>query len=279
MFPSLPRKDENVRILIASFCCAWLAAVPAAATQLKKQTLQAFDRYVGATETRLEQKRHNGSFLWVDESADRLKEVRQGQVVTRPWSGKGDLDVPDGLIHDWIGAVFIPGATLSHTLARVQDYNRHKEFYQPEVLDSRILNRNGNEFKIYLRLKKKKIITVVLNTEHDVRYFPVDSTHCYSRSYSTKIAEVEDPGQPGERQLPVGDDHGFLWRLYSYWRFQERDGGVYVECQALSLTRNVPMGLAWLIEPIIRQLPQQSLANTLRATRDAVLKSIAQPSG
>lgn len=280
MFPSLPREDENVRILIASFCCAWLAAVPAAATQLKKQTLQAFDRYVSATETRLEEKRHNGgSFLWVDQSSDRLKEVRQGQVVTQPWSGKGDLDVPDGLIHDWIGAVFIPGATLSNTLAWVQDYNRHKEFYQPEVLDSRILSRSGNEFKIYLRLKKKKIITVVLDTEHDVRYFPLDSARCYSRSYSTKIAEVEDPGKPGERRLPVGDDHGFLWRLYSYWSFQERDGGVYVECQALSLTRNVPFGLAWLIEPIIRQLPQQSLANTLRATRDAVLKSVAQPRG
>jgi hypothetical protein len=108
-----------------------------------------------------------------------------------------------------------------------------------------------------------------------VRYFQLDPARWFSRSYTTKIAEVDNPGEPDERQLPPGNDHGFLWRLYSYWNFQERDGGVYVECQALSLTRNVPTGLGWLIEPIIRQLPRESLANTLRATREAVLSRTA----
>jgi hypothetical protein len=74
----------------------------------------------------------------------------------------------------------------------------------------------------------------------------------------------------GGRELPPGQDHGFLWRLNSYWRFEERDGGVYVECEAISLTRNVPLGLGWLVNPIIRSLPRESLANTLWATREAV---------
>jgi hypothetical protein len=113
---------------------------------------------------------------------------------------------------------------------------------------------------------KKKVLTVVLNTEHDVVYFPIDARRSRSRSYSTRIAEVS-----GEREQPVGNDHGFLWRLYSYWRFEERDGGVYLECEAISLTRDVPTGVQWLIEPIIRQLPAESLANTLRSTRNAVL--------
>ena len=170
-----------------------------------------------------------------------------------------------------MGAVLIPGATISRTLAWAQDYNHHKEAYRPEVVDSRILSHNGNDYRMYMRLFKKKVITVVLDTEHDVRYFQLDPSRWYSRSYTTEISEVEVAGKPSERQLPPGDDHGFMWRLYSYWKFQERDGGVYVECQAVSLSRDIPAGLGWLIGPIVRQLPKQSLENTLDSTRKAVL--------
>jgi hypothetical protein len=263
-----------MRLLAGALCCASLPAFSVAA-EVTPETLQAFGRYVRTTETRLEQKRAGGPFLWADESPERLRRLREGQVVIEPWSGKGDLAVPGGLIHDWVGAVFIPGGALARTLALVQDYGRHKDTYKPEVVDSRILSRNGDEFKVYMRLRKKKVITVVLDTEHEVHYFQLDPLRWYSRSYTTRIAEVDNPGEPDERQLPPGADHGFLWRLYSYWKFQERDGGVYVECQALSLTRNVPLGLGWLIEPIIRQLPRESLANTLRATRDAALAKAA----
>ena len=137
------------------------------------------------------------------------------------------------------------------------------------MIDSKLLSRNGNDFKIYLRLFKKKVISVVLNTEHDARFTEISPTRWQSRSYSTKIAEVKNPGEADERELPPGNDHGFLWRLDSYWRYEQRDGGVYVECEAISLTRNVPTGLGWLIDPIIRDLPRESLAGTLRATRDA----------
>jgi hypothetical protein len=185
--------------------------------------------------------------------------------------------VPDGLVHDWMGAVFVPGATLAQTLAAVQDYDRNKYTRRPEVLDSRLLSRNGNDFRIYLRLMKKKVLTVVLNTQHEVRYYPLDATRCHSRSYSTRIAEVRSPGQSDERELPEGQGHGFLWRLYSYWRFEERDGGVYIECQALSLSRDIPTGLGWLIEPIIRELPRESLIQTLRSTRNAILNPPPAP--
>jgi hypothetical protein len=110
---------------------------------------------------------------------------------------------------------------------------------------------------------------VVLNTEHDVRYVRLDRARWYSKSFTTRIAEVEDPG-PNERELPPGNDHGFMWRLNTFWKFEERDGGVYLECQAISLTRDVPVGLGWLINPIIRSLPRESLTNTLRETRQAL---------
>jgi hypothetical protein len=191
-------------------------------------------------------------------------------VVAISLTGKNPLPVPDGLIHDWIGAVFIPGATLAKTLALARDYDHHKEVYKPEVLDSKLISRSGNDCQIELRLLKKKVITVVLDTYYDVHYFSLDPSRWYSRSHSTRIEEIENPGKPNERRNPPGQDHGFLWRLYSYWRFVERDGGVYEECQAVSLTRDIPTGLGWLIEPIVRQLPKESLVNTLTKTREAV---------
>ena len=132
------------------------------------------------------------------------------------------------------------------------------------------LSHNGDDFRIYLRLLKKKVVTLVLNTEFDVHYIQVDQTRWRSLSRSRRIAEVEKAGTPQERELPPGTGEGFLWRLNTYWRFLERDGGTWVECEAISLSRDVPAGLGWLINPIVRSLPRQSLANTLRATRDAL---------
>jgi len=252
----------------------WLVGAPtdAITAELKKETVQAFEQYIRTAEARMEEQlRANRNFLWVEESGERRQQVRQGQIVTQRWT-PDEVRVPSGLIHDWIGVAYIPDARLEQTLARVQDYDRHKDSYRPEVIDSKLLSRNGNDFRVHLRLLKKKVLTVVLNTEHEVHYVPLDRTRWRSRSYSTRIAEVRDAGKPGEQELPVGQGHGFLWRLYSYWKFEEKDGGVYVECRAISLTRNVPTGLGWLIEPIIRNLPRESLANTLRATRDAVRK-------
>jgi hypothetical protein len=151
-----------------------------------------------------------------------------------------------------------------------RDYDHHKDVYQPEVIDSRVISHTGNDFHIYLRLLKKKVITVVLNSEHEVKYTPLDKTRWRSVSRTTKIAEVEKAGKPEEREKPPGTGEGFLWRLNSYWRFEERDGGTWLECEAISLTRDVPIGLGWIVEPIIRDLPKESLANTLRSTRAAL---------
>src|SRR5471030_2487121 len=171
-----------------------------------------------------------------------------------------------------VGAVFIPGATVDYTLARLQNYDGHKDIFRPDVIDSRLLSHSGNDFHIYLRLVKKKVVTVVLNTEFDVRYTEVDKTRWRSVSRSRKIAEVERAGKPDERELPAGTGQGFLWKLTTYWRFVERDGGTWVECEAVSLTRDVPMGLGWIVEPIIRNLPRESLFNTLFAMRRAIAK-------
>jgi len=239
------------------------------AADLQPRTVEAFDRYVREAEARMVAAK---SFLWADESPDRVRRVLQGEVVAEPFTAKPDIEVAGGLVHDWVGVVFIPGATVDYTIARLEDYSGHKDIFKPEVIDSRTLSHTGNDYLVYLRLVKKKIVTVVLNTEFNVHYIQVDKTRWRSVSRSRKVAEVEQAGKPGERELAPGTGQGFLWKLNSYWRFVERDGGTWVECEAISLTRDVPAGLGWLIEPIIRNLPKESLINTLAAARTALAK-------
>lgn len=265
--------DRVPTVLALSSCLlAWPASLTAA--DLNPATVKAFDEYIRRKEAHLRDQVSSRPFLWADQAPGRKQQLREGKILTESSGDPATLKVPDGLIHDWLGAVFIPGVTVLRTLNLVQDYEHHADFYKPEVIGSKILEHNGVDYKIFLRLKKQKVLTVVLNTEHAVHYGRINETTWRSRSYSTHIAEVENPGKADEHELPVGKDHGFLWRLDSYWRFEEKDGGVYVECEAVSLTRKVPAGLGWLIDPIIRDLPRESLFNTLQATRSHLLRKI-----
>lgn len=239
--------------------------------ELSQKTIETFNAYVHRAEAEMDDtEKGSSSFLWSDLDTDRTQDVRLGKIVAQFWSGRRPTDVPDGLIHDWIGAAFVPDSTIQDVLAVIQDYDNHKNIYKPEVIDSRLIRRTDNEFQIYLRLLKKKVITVVLDTDHDVQYRPVNHRRWVCRSYTTRIAEVENAGRPDERVLEPDNGYGFLWRLYSYWRFEERDAGVVIECRAISLTRDVPLVLRWAIEPIIQKLPKESLIKTLEATRQAL---------
>lgn len=239
--------------------------------QLNPKTLAAFDGYIHNAETDMGRSLHgSGSFLWSQQAPDRAQALDQGQVVAQLWSGERPVKAPKGLIHDWIAAAFFPDVSARELVAVMQDYNNHKHTYRPEVIDSKLISRDGNDFRVYLRLLKKKIITVVLDTDHEVHYCPVDQTRWLCRSYTTRIAEVENAGTPAEQVLEPDTGYGFLWRLYSYWRLEERNAGVVVECRAISLTSDVPFGLGWAIEPIIEKLPRESLIHTLEATRQAL---------
>src|SRR5574338_1288578 len=163
----LMKRRQSLRLLsLWAACCVWLAPSGAAA-ELKPDTVAAFDRYIQQVEARERQREQASTgFLWVDGAPERLRRVRAGETVTAPSGGQAMIEVPGGRIHDWAGAIFVPGVTLDQTLAVVQQYNRHKEWYKPEVIDSRLLERDGDHFRIYLRLLKKKVLTVVLDTDH-----------------------------------------------------------------------------------------------------------------
>lgn len=240
---------------------------------LKPRTLLAFEDYILEAEEAMQPSLSgHGGFLWSDLNSSRSQQVKQGQIAAQLWAGDWPVKIPNGLIHDWVGAAFVAGVNVEQVLALVQNYENHKNIYKPEVMASKLLSHEGNDFKIFLRLLKKKIITVVLDTDHDVHYSSIDEKRWFCGSHTTRIAEVEDPDTPKERVLEPDTGYGFLWRLHSYWKFDEKHGGVTVECRAISLTRDIPIGLGWIIEPIVRNLPQESLIHTLDATRRALVE-------
>jgi hypothetical protein len=177
------------------------------------------------------------------------------------------------MIHHWAGAVFIPRARLQDVLPVLQDYDHQAEYYSPDVERSKVESHDDDHFLVFLRFRRHKVITVVLNTQHDVRYFRDSDTREHSRSSAVHIAEVENPGKPNEREKSPGEDGGFLWRMETWWRIEERDGGVYVQSEVVSLTRDIPTGLGWLIGPFVTSIPKETLTFTLEATRKAVQHS------
>ena len=247
----------------------------ATTTQLSPDMISAFDRYAGQRESQIRgELRDPNRFLWVDRLQDAAKQkaysdARAGKVVID--SGKR-TEVPKGLIHHWTGMVFIPGVKINDTLKFVQDYNNHAAHYSPDVMKSRLVSQNGSNYKIYMRFLKKKVITVVLDTDHDVTYDYINSQYAASIGRTTRVAEVDDAGTSSEKVLAPGQGMGFLYKMDTYWRFAERDNGMYVQCETISLSRDIPYGLGIFIGKFINSVPQESLNFTLARTRDQVLK-------
>jgi hypothetical protein len=269
----MPAKLPGTRVFAAIAATA-LSAVALGAAELQQATVQAFDTYVTAAEAR-----PASPFLWIDTrpAAERqrlLADLRNGELVIerlRARPGGRDLDVPDAMIHHWIGTVFIPKATASAAVRLLQDYDHHGSIYAPTVARSRLLSHHGDEFTFSLRFVMTKVITVVVDGEHYARFAWLGPGRARSWIRSTRLAEVSGAGTSGEREEPVGKGGGYLWRLNSYWRFEERDGGVYLECESISLTRDIPFGLGWAVGPFVTSLPRESLEFTLQTTRKRLM--------
>jgi hypothetical protein len=236
---------------------------------LTPEATRAFDRYIESAEATMTPNVEAGHFLHINENAEKVK-LRGGAVRIDSSGPPDDFEVPGGMIQDWRGTMFIPHATIEKVKAVLQDYGNYKQFYKPEVIESKQLARQGDDYDIFLRLRKRQVLTVVLNTEYKVHYGMPGPLHMNVTSRSTRIAEVQDPDRSLTEEEPVGRDSGFLWRLNSYWRFEEADGGVYAECRAISLSRDLPLGLGWMVKGFVTKFPKESMQNTLRGTKAAV---------
>jgi hypothetical protein len=269
---------KNLRVLLAAWAVAGLFVPPLDSAEPKTETVAAFDRYIRATEERMAEDSCSHRFLVMNRLSDALRQetynqLRQGQLYVEQLHATEDgrsIEIPGGLIHHWVGVVFIPRASLSQTVALLQDYDHYANVYKPQVRRSKLVERNDNKFKIYLQFYQKTIVTVVINATFDVHFGMCGPMRALSRSYSTRIAEVENPGRPDERELPVGNDHGYVWRLYNYSRIEEQDGGVYLQMESVGLSRKIPWMFAWLINPLTNSIPRDVLSNLLNATRKAV---------
>lgn len=262
-----------------------LVGIPACAAQLKPETVAAFEHYVVVTEARMDDDIHLDQFLVMDRLPDLQRkeaydQLQRGQIYIEELHTQEDhhpIRIPNGLIHHWAGVIFIPKATLSETIAVLQDYDNQPNIYKPEVRRAKLIERNGNESKVYFQYYNKSIVTVVLNAYSDVIETQIGDARLQSISRSTRIAEVVNPGSPNEHERSVGNDHGYMWRLYSYWRIEEKDGGVYAQNESITLSRTVPVMLAWLINPLTKSIPRGVLSRMLTDTQKAVMKPPTSP--
>jgi len=276
---SIPRPSLVLAVMLA------LELPAAMLADLHPKTVEAFDRYVRVTEARIAKEVASpAAFLLLDTLPEvrrkaAFDEVRGGGIfierLATAESGRS-LEAPDAIIHHWSGTVFVPGATVDRAVALMQDYDRHAEVFRPAVARSKLLSRNGDDFRVALRFSLKKVITVVVNTENDAHFSRPARDRAYSRIISTRIAQVDNPNTPEEKEQPVGHDGGYLWRLNSYWRYLERDGGTYVQCESISLTRDIPFMVSWIVKPFVTSIPRESLTFTLETLRKS-LATVPRP--
>jgi hypothetical protein len=239
----------------------------------RPDALVGWSTYAAATDRRVEAELHSGSkFLAQEfrpEAAEDAKAVRAGAMVVRHVETKDtqghSIDVPSARVHHWRGAVLIPGLELESLLRSLQ--SDVPDMGQEDVLRAEVIGRGPDSMKVFLRVRRTKFVTVVYNTEHEVRFRHWTPTRASSSSTATKIAEIENPGTPNERELPAGSDRGFLWRWNAYWRYEQTPAGVIAECESLSLSRDVPSMLRYLVEPLVSSTARESMERTLTSMR------------
>ena len=236
-----------------------LGAVTGAAAELKPEATAAYDRYV-----RIIRKSPAAN---VPLEAAYKSRARAGEIVIH--NPVASTEVPGALIHDWTGTTFIPGARVEDVVELLRDFDHHAEVYD-EVIGSKLLQRGADLVRGRWQLRKKKLITVVLNVDMEAHYRQVSPDAWVVNSWSTRIAEVADAGKRSEHEISLDKSRGFLWRLDAHWWVEQSDGGVYVVCRTISMSRRAPTGLGWLIKPMILDAPRESLVSTLEGTRDAI---------
>jgi hypothetical protein len=264
-----------------------VGGMSARATELKPETAAAFDRYVRAMEARMDEDMGRNQFLVVDRlpephRTEAYAQLKNGQVYIEAMSARENdrpIHISSGLIHHWAGVIFIPKTTFDEVMAVLRDYDCHEETYKPQIRRSKLIERDGDEAKIYFQFFNHSIVTVILNVDFDVRDTRFGSGRFQTVSRSTRVAEVENADSANEHEREVGNDHGYMWRFYTYWRIEEKDGGVYVQNESVSLSRTVPALLAFVVNPLVKSIPRNVLMHLLTDTRNAVEKAEAILSG
>jgi hypothetical protein len=230
----------------------------------------AFNTYVGGVEARLS--RQHGSqpgFIAPVSPQDQIR-LRRGELIVEKLTPAAGADLSGAMLHHWRGTAFVAGATAADFERLMRNFNAYPKRFSPQVVSAKILAQQGDHYQSVMRVRQRHVITVAMDTSYDVTFGRLDPRHGYSISRSTKISEVDSPGTRSERALTSKEEHGFLWRLNTYWSYEERDGGVYMQIESVSLTRSIPTGLGWAVGPFVESVPRESLEFTLRSVSNAL---------
>jgi hypothetical protein len=234
----------------------------------------AFNLYIATVESRLRAQHSSPeAFLAPTAPASQAElRLRQGEPIIEQLSPSGGSDLPGALLHHWRGTAFVSGAKPEDLERLMKDFNTYPQHFSPEVLRASVLTQQGDHLEATMRVRQRHVITVVMDTAYDITFGRLDAQHGYSISRSTRISEMESPGTNSERALNPSQEHGFLWRQNIYWSYEERDGGLYMQVESISLTRSIPRGLGWAVQPFVESIPRESLEFTLRSTCNALHK-------
>jgi hypothetical protein len=242
------------------------------AATLKPETQIAWDAYVQQATTAMQARLQAGAhFLWLEEETGRMEFVRTRGPLIGPISKHIPKKVSNGLIHDWLGAGFVPNARIEDILRVVRDYDSYKRIYRPGVIDSLSHSSEGEKDLFFMRLANRSIVSkTALDAECEAHYIRVDDHRWYGYSNTIHIRELAHFGTQKQETLAEDTGTGLIWRLSSITRLEERDGGVYAELEALALSRDIPGALRLFVTPIVRRVSRDSLATSLHQTRLAI---------
>jgi hypothetical protein len=233
-----------------------------------------FEAYTRKVEARLGQEhRARGEYLgFAAASAEEEARLRRGEVLIERMTAPGGDELPGALLHDWRGTAFAPGATAADFERMLRDFKGYPQRFAPEVLAAKVESERGDQLVAWMRVRQKHVLTVVMDSTYDVRFGRLDERDGFSASRSLRIYEIAGAGTSRERALGPEEEHGFLWRLNTYWTYEERDGGLSIQVESVSLSRSIPTGLGWAVRPFVESVPRESLEFTLRSACAAVRK-------
>lgn len=260
------------RLGVILLLAALLLPVDSHAANLKAETVAAWEDHVESVTVVLQDRvRSGGSFLWTDEESGRVAKLRNGEILVAAAPGPTPLKVSGGLIHHWVAAAFLPNEKLNHVLEVTEDYNRYQEFYQPSVIASKAVARADTDDYFSMRLMNKAFfLKTTLDADYHATNVRLDDRRFYSITRSTRVQEIEDYNQPDERRFPEGKGSGYIWKLLSVVRMEERDHGVYLEMETLALSRDIPAALRFAVDPIVRRVSRNSMLTSMRQTAAAI---------
>jgi len=238
------------------------------AAELKQVTLRAWDDYVHTVDvTMAERAAGSRPFLWVDDSPEIQRRVQRGEVVI---TNHDPRKVPQGLIHHWFGAMFIPNLTLDQVMGVLNDYDHYCDVYKPLITKVVVLERGGDNAKLtVVAVQKAFSVTAAVETGDEVKIVRPAPNRVLITSTAVRVQEIADYGQPSEHPFVETRRPGYVWRAVVVERLEQRDGGVYVELETVSLSRGIPLEVRWLIKPLTDDLPRKLMLNMLNDTRSA----------